>query len=224
MRKRHCKTKQCRAPAFKLLLLLISDTNNGQDMILLHKSFPFQWISSYQQDNIYIFACSIIPQIAKITSEQQLSKNLLGSYRMEKIFLAEREKSVGMNSNISHLVGKDGSRVVLSGQKLFPFSSAAQTILVPIKQRRENAENWTKKKIDKKYWLAQLERAGWNSPAPQGQKRNLNLYLEMTRAKEEGGYIYFGVHSSLLKYFEAKTQESLPARGSILLADDLVPL
>lgn len=64
---------------------------------------------------------------------------------MKKIFLAEREKAGGMNSNISHLVWKDGRGIVLNGQKLLPFTSAAQTILVPIKQRRENAENWTKK-------------------------------------------------------------------------------
>lgn len=123
MRKRHCKTKQCRAPVLKLLLLLISDTNNGRDTMLLHKSFPFQWISAQQQDNIYVFACSISSWSANITSKQQLSKKKKssGEATKRKIFLAAREKTGGLNSNISHLVWKDGSRNCAEWTKITPI-------------------------------------------------------------------------------------------------------
>lgn len=37
MIKRHCKTNKHTVPAFKLLLLLVPDTNNGKNAKLLHK-------------------------------------------------------------------------------------------------------------------------------------------------------------------------------------------
>lgn len=133
-------------------------------------------------------------------------KNLLGSYKMKKIFLAKRKKAGGMNSNISHLVWKDGSGIVLNGQKLLPFTSAAQTILVPIKQRRENAENWAKN-----HWQnvlissTQKARMKWPSSSRAEEKVGPIFGNDKNyRLKEEGGYIYFGFHSSILKYLEGK--------------------
>lgn len=137
---------------------------------------------------------------------KQKKKNLLGSYKMKKIFLAKREKTGRVNCNISHLVWKDGSRIVLNGQKLLPFSSATQTILVPIKQRRENAENWTKKNWQK-VLISSAQKARMKRPSSSraeekaepifGNDKNCGL-------KGEDGYIYFGFHSSALKYLEGK--------------------
>lgn len=126
---------------------------------------------------------------------------------MKKIFLAEREKTGGgLNSNISHLVWKDGSRIVLSGQKFPPFSSAAQTILVPIKQRRK-CRKLDKKKHGQKVLISSTQKARMERPSSSraeekaepkfGNGKNYGL-------KEEGGYIYLGFHSSVLKYFEGK--------------------